>query len=241
MVVPLILRSDKTLASNATGQNEFHPLYISPGNVRNSVRRAHCDALIPIGFLAIPKSKEFVAHFFVVSCTLLGSRKDGRSTLFRSFRRQLMHESIKTILSPLRPYMSKPDVVMCPDGFYRRAVYALGPYIADYPEQVILAGVVSGWCVWCVSLSFPPLTPLLTRQCTSCTSPPNYLDRPNPILRSKEHTHACKSAFDSKTMWENYGIVDNVIVSHQPVCPVFSHHCSSSRSPNIFPVQISTN
>ena len=60
MMVPLILGSDKTLASNATGLNEFHPLYISPGNVKNSIRRAHCDALIPIGFLAIPKSRSLL-------------------------------------------------------------------------------------------------------------------------------------------------------------------------------------
>ncbi|KAF9641814.1 hypothetical protein BDM02DRAFT_3075076, partial [Thelephora ganbajun] len=33
MLVPLLLGSDKTLASNATGQNEFHPLYFLPGNV----------------------------------------------------------------------------------------------------------------------------------------------------------------------------------------------------------------
>lgn len=42
------------------------------------------------------------------------------------------------------------DVVMCPDGHYQWVVYVLGPYIADYPEQVLLAGVVNGWCVWCV-------------------------------------------------------------------------------------------
>jgi hypothetical protein len=167
-MVPLIVGSDKTLASNATGLNEFHPLYISPGNVKNSVRRAHCDALIPIGFLAIPKSTSLVPHFFTVSYALLGSRKDGRSTLFRSFRRQLMHESIKTILSPLRPYMSKADVVMCPDGHYRRAVYILGPYIADYPEQVILAGIVSGWCPRCASFSFIDF-------CISPTIPQLYL------------------------------------------------------------------
>lgn len=58
-MVPLVLGSDKTLASNATGLNEFHPLYISPRNVKNSVCHAHCDALIPIGFLAIPKSMNF--------------------------------------------------------------------------------------------------------------------------------------------------------------------------------------
>ena len=63
-MVPLVLGSDKTLASNATGLNEFHPLYISPGNVKNSVRRAHCDALVPIGFLAIPKSTCFGFFYY---------------------------------------------------------------------------------------------------------------------------------------------------------------------------------
>ena len=42
--------------------------------------------------------------------------------------------------------MTKPDIVMCPDGHYRRAIYSIGPYIADYPEQVLLAAIVSGWC-----------------------------------------------------------------------------------------------
>ena len=42
--------------------------------------------------------------------------------------------------------MTKPDIVKCPDGHYRRAIYTLGPYIADYPEQVLVAAVVSGWC-----------------------------------------------------------------------------------------------
>lgn len=72
-MVPLIVGSNKTLASNATGLNEFHPLYISPGNVKNSAHCAHCDTLIPIGFLAIPKSKGLVSYFFTFSCVLLGS------------------------------------------------------------------------------------------------------------------------------------------------------------------------
>lgn len=66
--------------------------------------------------------------------------------MFRTFRRQLMHESLRTILSPLKAFMTKPDIVKCPDGHHRRAIYMLGPYIADYPEQVLIAGVVSGWC-----------------------------------------------------------------------------------------------
>lgn len=67
MMVPVVLGNDKTLTSNATGLNEFHPLYLSPGNVKNSVRRAHCDALIPIGFLAIPKSRTLVPNCLTLS------------------------------------------------------------------------------------------------------------------------------------------------------------------------------
>jgi hypothetical protein len=42
--------------------------------------------------------------------------------------------------------MSSPEIVKCPDGHFRWAIYGLGPYIADYPEQVLLAGVVYTWC-----------------------------------------------------------------------------------------------
>jgi hypothetical protein len=48
--------------------------------------------------------------------------------------------------------MSMPEVVLFPDGHFRRAVYQIGPFIADYPEQVVLACVVQGWCPKCVLL-----------------------------------------------------------------------------------------
>lgn len=55
--VPVVLGSDKTTVSVATGQNEYYPLYASLGIAQNHVRRAHRDAVALIGFLAIPKSK----------------------------------------------------------------------------------------------------------------------------------------------------------------------------------------
>lgn len=55
--MPVILGSDKTTVSVATGANDYYPLYVSIGNVRNNVRRAHRDAVAIIGFLAMPKSK----------------------------------------------------------------------------------------------------------------------------------------------------------------------------------------
>ncbi|KAF8259942.1 hypothetical protein EI94DRAFT_1706678 [Lactarius quietus] len=35
----------------------------------------------------------------------------------------------------LKPYMMSPLVLKCPDGHFRRTIFGLGPYIADYPEQ----------------------------------------------------------------------------------------------------------
>lgn len=65
---------------------------------------------------------------------------------FRKFRRQVFHTSLEVIYEPLRPGMTTPEVVQCPDGHYQKVIYGLGPFITDYPEQVTLAGIVSGWC-----------------------------------------------------------------------------------------------
>lgn len=56
MLVPIILGSDKTMVSVATGQNDYYPLYLSIGNVHNNTRRAHQNLLVLVAFLAIPKS-----------------------------------------------------------------------------------------------------------------------------------------------------------------------------------------
>ena len=49
-------------------------------------------------------------------------------------------------LSTLKPAMPMPAVYRCSDGHFRRDIFGLGPFIADYPEQVMLAGVKQGWC-----------------------------------------------------------------------------------------------
>lgn len=53
---PVILGSDKTTVSVATGSNEYYPVYISNGLVHNNARRAHRNAVSVLAFLAIPKS-----------------------------------------------------------------------------------------------------------------------------------------------------------------------------------------
>jgi len=57
MFVPIILGSDKTTVSVATGHNQYWPVYMSIGNIHNNTRRAHRNGVILLGFLAIPKCK----------------------------------------------------------------------------------------------------------------------------------------------------------------------------------------
>lgn len=61
MLCPIILGADKTTVSVATGNSEFHPVYMSTGNLHNTMRRGHCDAVVPVAFLAIPKGAYFLS------------------------------------------------------------------------------------------------------------------------------------------------------------------------------------
>ncbi|KIJ18393.1 hypothetical protein PAXINDRAFT_8646 [Paxillus involutus ATCC 200175] len=54
--VPIILGSDKTTVLVAMGQNDYYPLYMSIGNAHNNIGWAHNNALVLIGFLAMPKT-----------------------------------------------------------------------------------------------------------------------------------------------------------------------------------------
>ncbi|KAF8265259.1 hypothetical protein EI94DRAFT_1772410 [Lactarius quietus] len=69
------------------------------------------------------------------------------------FCRQLFYSSLANILSSLRPTMTIPEVARTPDGHSHHIIYSLGPYIADYPEQALLACVVQGWCPRCTTQS----------------------------------------------------------------------------------------
>lgn len=57
MLVIIKSGSDKATASVATGQTEFHPVYMGLGNLSNVAARARGSAVLPIGFLPILKCK----------------------------------------------------------------------------------------------------------------------------------------------------------------------------------------
>ncbi|KIJ07272.1 hypothetical protein PAXINDRAFT_90695 [Paxillus involutus ATCC 200175] len=173
--VPIVLGSDKTTVSVGTGNNEYYPLYISLGNVRNNVRRAHRDAVSITAFLAIPKT----------------TKEHANDSSFRKFRRQLFHSSLAKILGTFKPWMTKPEIVQFGDSYHRRVIYGLGPYIADYEEQVLLSCIVRGWCA-------------------KCLSPRNELDI-NSLCRCKEHTETLLEQATLQELWSEYGIVGDLV------------------------------
>jgi Plavaka transposase len=63
MFVCVVAGSDKTIAFTATGHQEFHPLYVGPGNIDNLSQQAHGIGLLPCTFLPIPKGM-FQVHSF---------------------------------------------------------------------------------------------------------------------------------------------------------------------------------
>ena len=142
-------------------------------------------------------------------------KEHAHSNEFRRFHRQLFHTSLAQILSSLKPWMSVPEVVKCADGLYQRVIYGLGPYIADYPEQVLLAGIVQGWCPkWVFFSALTSFTqPGSLKRCR-CTTPANDLKSVKGVLRSGSHSDDVKDLLGMAECWTLYGMVSSIEVGY---------------------------
>ena len=126
-----------------TRQPSLSALVITIGNIHNNVHCAHRNGLVLLGFLAILASEYIILICLqpvLTNLVYLAGRESSQDPHFHNFRCQLLHSSLAKMLEPLRPGMTKHD------GHFQWAVYGIGPYIADYPEQALLACVVQNWC-----------------------------------------------------------------------------------------------
>jgi hypothetical protein len=115
------------------------------------------------------------------------------------------------VFAPLKIGMTSPDVVHCPDGYFCRAIYSLGPYIVDYLGQVWLAGIVQGWCPKYVHYSDKTgLVLILFR----CKAKPKNLDGnfKNERHHRHERTDFIMRQFDLGVVWDTYGIRSDIVV-----------------------------
>jgi len=133
---------------------------------------------------------------------------------FRQFRRQLFHASLATIFRSLKPGMTQPEVAKFPDGHFRRIIWGIGPYIADYPEQVLLSCIVQGWCARYVT--FPSLDSTMYQlYLPRCRAASDQLDNSEDIYerRSRDHTDFLATKCEMGVLYDNYGIIGDIIAS----------------------------
>ncbi|KAL4067268.1 hypothetical protein V8B97DRAFT_2025113 [Scleroderma yunnanense] len=134
-LIPIILSSNKTTVSVATGQMDYYPLYLSIGNVHNCICHGHNNAIVLIMFLAMPKT----------------TREHANTPEFHKFKQQLFHSSLTCILHSLHPTMEALEVILFGDGYYWHVIYALAAYIADYEKQVLHSCIMQNWCPKCLA------------------------------------------------------------------------------------------
>lgn len=217
MFVPYILGSDKTTVSVATGQTEYYPLYGSLGTVFNNVRRAHRNAISLLAFLAIPKSKFFNIYNILPSSNFVSSRPALSKW-----------SCLPSIPTPVIPRFSQCDTSI-PSWRYD---YSGGCYVSrrSLSASYIWSRTIYSWLSW-TSTSFVyssrmvctvSVNSYMTLKywfwycCTlRCTALQTDLDG-GGVRRSHEHTDQLLQVFDLKTLWDDYGIVGDLIVSRLP-------------------------
>lgn len=123
-VVPIILSSDKTQLSVFSGDKTAYPLYMTIGNIDKSIRRKPTyGAQILIGYLP----------------TTNFSGTDLTDDAARVTRARIFHHALNLIFEPLKQAAKDGVQLTSGDGAIRRGFPILACYVADYPEQCLVA------------------------------------------------------------------------------------------------------
>ncbi|KAI6158878.1 hypothetical protein EDD17DRAFT_1779129 [Pisolithus thermaeus] len=163
--VPIILGSDKMMVLVATGQNNYWLVYLS---------------------------QKFSLSLHLLTWILLVVKKYTDDPAFWRFKKQLFHVVMSKILGSLKACMTVPWVMKCPNDHFHRVICGIGPYIADYPEQVLISRMVQNWC-------------------GRCTASPNDLNASRPPCMA-ELMRALIEELQASVAWDEWGIDANIVL-----------------------------
>ncbi|KAJ7752964.1 hypothetical protein B0H16DRAFT_1836111 [Mycena metata] len=131
-IAPLILSSDKTMLSNFRGDNSAWPVYLTIGNISKEKRReVSSNATVLIGYLPIPKFDCF----------------DKNTRSLAKYR--LFHRCMGIIMESLVAAGTSGQKMVCADSLVRNVWPIFAAYVADYPEQCLIACCKENRCPIC--------------------------------------------------------------------------------------------
>ncbi|KAG1898632.1 uncharacterized protein F5891DRAFT_1129435 [Suillus fuscotomentosus] len=130
VVAPVILASDKTNLTRFRGDKAAWPIYLTIRNIKKDIRRQPSKhATVLIGYLPISK----MLHF-----------KDDEGWQIARYR--LFHNCMRLVTKPLVDAGRHGVDMICADRNIRRIHPILAAYIADHPEQCLIACCKENHC-----------------------------------------------------------------------------------------------
>ncbi|KIY62218.1 hypothetical protein CYLTODRAFT_183523 [Cylindrobasidium torrendii FP15055 ss-10] len=196
-LVPLIIATDKTQLTQFSGSRQAYPVYLTLGNIPNSLRRKPSQqACILLAYLPVDK---------------LSRGKLSKASMGARYQR-LFHTAMRVLVEPLIKAGKDGVAMTSGDGQTRTIHPILAAYVADYPEQCLVTCSKYGSCPKCTcppdnlqdSSSYPNRTPEWTR---------STMDEARASTTSTSaYSKACKAknvnGNVSKPFWENLPYTD---------------------------------